>query len=346
MQRVWAVTAVLIVAWWLPNARAGSSDGAGLVVKVQTDAAPYQYFDAEGEAAGADVAWFRAAARMAGMDDVVRFVPSTDSAIPSVLAGCALGASNRGGLEYCLPHREIQLGLFKGRESLVRGVADLRSKAVAVVENSPSAEYLSGHGFGRGVTQVGTARAAMDLLSRGEIEAVVMEKQRGLYALEEMATDDVVLLREPVHRLEYGFGVVKGQSSLRTSLETGMAVVQRTGQYDRIAKEYLAADRGEAPLGASTMAKLYSYGVWVMIPVLLMLVFGCFSLLGRRKSVEVRILELEAESKSLRDGEEARRAEQARQRFVINRMSTVSLVDQLLSVSRSKDEEQPQELGA
>jgi hypothetical protein len=353
VERLWclfALTAVLVYSLWLPSAK-GRSDGEalrgmGLTVQLQSDAAPYQYFNAEGEAAGVDVEWLRAAATMAGWEGSIRFLRADSDASPAMLAGVAAGPWNGDDLEYCLPHREVELGLFKDSGSLVRGLADLRSKAVAVIENSPSAHYLATHGFESGVRQAGSARAAMEMLAAGEVEAVVMEKQRGLYAMEAQVMGDVTLLQEPVHTLDYGFAMAKGSPELRDALEAGMAVTKRTGQYDRIGREHLVAGGGASREGGSIFAKLRGYAFWVLLPLGLLVAAASLGFLERRKGVDGRIRKLEAELRTIREREEARRAEQARQRFVINRMSTVSLVDQLLSVSKSKDDKQPQETGA
>ena len=156
----------------------------------------------------------------------------------------------------------------------------------------------------------------------------------------------VTLLEEPVHTLEYGFAMAEGRSGLRNALEAGMAVMKRTGQYDRIGRAHLKAGGAAARESGTVLATLRAYAFWVLFPLGLLAAAASLGLLGRRKGVDERIRKLEGELRTIREREGARRAEQARQRFVINRMSTVSLVDQLLSVSKSKDDKQPQETGA
>ncbi|MEM8955252.1 MAG: transporter substrate-binding domain-containing protein [Verrucomicrobiota bacterium] len=312
------------------------------MIKISSHEPPYQYFDENGEPAGADVDWIRAAAEMGGIERELVFAPRGGE-MPAELDGGRM-FSMESELEYCLPHRVLELGVFLPRDSLVRELADLRGKRVAVVAGSFGASYLVRHGFRDGLAKATTASGAIDLLARGEVEAVVMESQQGLWALAESGRSGIILGKNPVCQMAYGFAVSAGEAPLRASLERGMAVIQRTGQYDRIAAAHLSSTEAGLNTGSSVFSLLYSYAVWVLVPLIFLVVLALAQLAGRRRTVEGRIAELEKELEELRRRDDVRRSERARERFVINRMSTVSLVDQLLSVSRSKNEEQPTEL--
>ncbi|MEM7147793.1 MAG: transporter substrate-binding domain-containing protein, partial [Verrucomicrobiota bacterium] len=348
MSRSFALVGVLVIVlgwlWIVSVARGVEGDGSGLVVEVASDQAPYQYFDQNDEAAGADVDWIRAAALMGGVEGEVVFVPRDEAIVRDVDAGRVF--EHEDAIEHCLPHRMLELGLFVRSDSLVQGLGDMRSKRVAAVDGSHGAAYLGGHGFGDMLTLAATDRAAMQLLVDGAVDGVVLEQERGHLAVAGAGSEGILLVSDPVHRMEYGFAVSAGNGSLLKELERGMAVIQRTGQYDRIAEAHFGGVGGGEVAGASVFSQLYSYGVWVAIPVLLLVIMALVQRRGRHWSTEGRIGELEREIQRLRDSDEERQAERARQRFVINRMSTVSLVDQLISVSRSKDEEQPRGLGA
>jgi hypothetical protein len=313
---------------------------------VAVDASPYQFLHGDGTMGGLDVALVRAAAEKGGFSGDLDFGPKGERATPGVLAGCPQDGRVPAGMIYCLPHRQIDLAIFKSDDSLVRGLEDLRGRRVAVLRGSVSHRHLAALGYESALVPVSETAMAFRTLREGGVEAVIIEAQRGMHALGKTGVSGIVSLSEPAASLGYGFAVANNLPELRDALERGMVVLKRTGQYQRMVGAQLVA-RGEVvPAGPGLGSTVYAYALWAVLPLGLLLAASIVNYLSLRQRALQRIAELESKLGSVRSRSDHERAQQARQKFVINRVSTVSLVDQLLSVSRSKDEKQPQELGA
>jgi len=110
-----------------------------------------------------------------------------------------------------------------------------------------------------------------------------------------------------------------------------MRVVQNTGEFEALQKRWFASLEPETKtlkLGAA-----YSYALWVLIPALIFLGSACISYFTVKKKALARIKELEHQLELERERTDVLEMEHARQRYVINQMSAVSLVEQLAGVS-------------
>ena len=121
-------------------------------------------------------------------------------------------------------------------------------------------------------------------------------------------------------------------------------MIKGTGEYDRLATAWFGD--GEPPSAENFFARGYAYSVWVLLPLGFLLAAALVQFFSFRQRALRRMRELQEQLGSAEERTETLREEQAKQRFVINRLSAVSLVDQVLSVTRSRDEEQPQGQGA
>jgi hypothetical protein len=239
--------------------------------------------------------------------------------------------SDREVWQYAAPHTTREHGVFVRQDSLYRDLKDLNGRDIVVLNGSHAREWLGRHGFRNHLVGVDSLSSGLSLLSTGNYEALVCDHYEGLHEMSAQDTENVRLLSDSVIPVETGFAILRQDESLAEALESGMTTVKKTGEFDKIRKEWLSGlephDTG-LKLGA-----VYSYALWVLIPALIFLGSACVSFFAVRKKSMERIRELEIALAREQEKNADLLAVHAKQTYVINQMSAVSLVDQLAGVS-------------
>ena len=235
--------------------------------------------------------------------------------------------------QYATPHSTREHGVFVRQESLYRNLKDLNGRDIVVLNGSHAREWMSRHGFRNHLVGVDSLASGLSLLSTGNYEALVCDRFEGLHAVSAQNLENVRLLGESVIPVETGFAILREDQDLAKALESGMTTVKNTGEFDKIRKEWLSGlephDTG-LKLGA-----VYSYALWVLVPALIFLGSACVSFFSVRKKAMERIHELELALAREKEKNADLLAVHAKQTYVINQLSAVSLVDQLAGVSGS-----------
>ncbi|MEM9480149.1 MAG: transporter substrate-binding domain-containing protein [Verrucomicrobiota bacterium] len=300
--------------------------GETITVFGPLDNPPYTFSGEKGEPAGFEVELLQGVARDRGME--LEFVEAdwTNDLEGDVSTAKALTASNRNE-QFTLPVDVRYHVVFAPNDSIIRGLEDLKvDRKVAVVEGDPVRSYLGQLGINR-IAVHRSGEEALQSVIDGETDAAVLEQQKGLLLAEQIG--GVRMTGETFFGREFAFATT--DSSLRDSLNAGLRVMDRTGQQATLAKAWIKDTPRAGDNGRTVMAYLQ----WVVTPLVLLIVAAGVHASGLRRKQARRIVELERDlAKGRRELGELRE-ETARQRYVMNQLSTVTLVDQLVEVSGS-----------
>ncbi len=304
-----------------------------LIVSSTFGDAPYSFNDAQGKPAGFDVELIRAVANASGMDVAFETAGPTQEHAPDVILGAWYSTPVASGIaEYCAPHSVREHAVFVRGDSLYRELRDLADRALAAPGDNRALPWLESHGFGPGLVPSGSIAEAFESLASGAIEAVICDRYQGLAIRKSGGFEALRVLPDAVAPIEYGFAVASADSKLADALNSGLRVVEKTGQAKRLRTEWL--ESLEPAPAKMSLGAIYSLLLWLVLPLALLIGTAAAKTITFRKRAALRITTLERELAAARQSFDELRNERARQRYVINQLSTVSLVDQIVEASR------------
>ncbi len=312
---------------------AGDTARRTLVVASEFNEEPYAFLNADGNPSGFNVDVIRAVASASGME--VRFEKTgpTQAQFADVVLGAYYSDGPQPAIKsYCEPLTLRDHAVFVRKDSLYRNLQDLAGRAFTSPDGSKALPWLESHGFGSGIVRTPSFEKAFQLLAESTCEAVIGDRYQGLAALQSTGLDDLRLLPDSVVPTQYGFALASEEPELTDALNAGLTVVRNTGQFERLRAKWLA--RLDPVPGKISLGGAYSVLLWLVIPGVLLCIGATISTLSFRKQAALRIAALEAELAEARKAFHDLAYERARQRYVINRLSTVSLVDQIAEASR------------
>ncbi len=330
-------------AMLLAPATRGAVPEPACLVEASFAGAPAQYLDAEGHPAGFDVELFRAVWRMAAPERSLFW--RNPGAEPAggrgdkcrILLGVSRDSADPGQWEFCVPYRYREFCIFKRQKSLTRSLLDLRRKKIVVVTGSPVIPYLENLGFGRQLIAEGSVEGAIAQLNLGRYEVAVLDRGETIYRLGSGGLSQLAILPDPIFRAEEGMAVARGETKLRDALDAGMRRVRDSGDYDRMVAAWFPSleDSG----GTASRKWSWAPGAvwWVLLPAALVLAGLAMNVVGLLRRTLDRLSQLHEQLVDEKSRLAAVRDESAKQRFVLNRLSTVSLVDQIKESSHSDD---------
>ena len=317
-----ALSVIAVLGWSLIGARAG---GSPMLVTGSFDNPPYSYIGDAGEACGYDVDLLKAAAAHAGFG--VKFAVSewTERSEGQVQLASAI-EEGTARQRFSRPVGLRRSAVFARKGALIRGLEDLQSgEKVAVVEGSAVDDYLFKIGIEK-LERMRDVRSAMRAVGEGKAKAAVVDCVAGTLLAEDAGEWEQK--GEAFMGREFAFSV--SDEGTRKLLDEGLRAVERTGQRERLEEQWLRTP------AKSHAAMLIAFGKWVILPLLLLFGAAAYQASGQRRKAARRIVALERELSAGRMRVRELEHERAVQQYVMNQLSTVTLVDQLVDVSQSR----------
>ena len=116
----------------------------------------------------------------------------------------------------------------------IRSLGDLRGRQVAVMKGDNAEEFLRREDRGIQFRTTTTFEGAFRLLSKGECDAVVVQRLVALRLLQETGISNLRVLERPVEgfRQDFCFGVREGDRDTLALLNEAFPLLWRTAPYD------------------------------------------------------------------------------------------------------------------
>jgi two-component system, cell cycle sensor histidine kinase and response regulator CckA len=297
-----AFLGVFLTRTWAQNASpVPSSDKRVLRVGLEPNTEPFSFVAANGKPAGFVVDLMDAIAR--DRDFQVEYVvqPWTDI-LTGVRAGHIHIIANivhlpeRAALfDFTIPHASLPGAVFvhESAEEL-QTIDDLRTRRLAVAEESVGHFYARRHGFEQNLVLVNSLQDSLLRLDRGKVDAVFAAKPIAEKVVSDLGLKSVVASKLALPGLSYELhmAVGKGQTELLYQLNLGIHHVHRSGIYESLYEKWLG-EYGDAWLSWPAVRQ-------VLLPALLALAVLLTILLYQRKLVR----RLRVQADALRHSEE------------------------------------------
>lgn len=124
----------------------------------------------------------------------------------------------------------------------IRSVEQLRGLTVGVMAGDNAQEFMLRGDYGADLVPTETFQEALEMLSAGQVDAVVMQRLVALRLKAEMGLSDVQVLEWPLmdFRQDFCFAVRKGNAELLALLNEGLALVMADGTYAHLHARWFA----------------------------------------------------------------------------------------------------------
>jgi len=216
----------------------------------EPDYPPYCFVDENGSAAGFSVELFTAAAAAMNIDVRVRVGLWND--IKQDLAEGNIDALPLVGrtpereavFDFTIPYLSLYGGIVVREDTAdIEGLDDLRGKRVAVMKGDNAEEFLRWEARDFEIVTTPTFSDAMQLLSDGACDAVVLQRLVGTRLIQEEGFTDLKVLEEPIYEFQqdFCFAVREGDKDLLALLNEGLALVMADGTFRRLHAKWFAA---------------------------------------------------------------------------------------------------------
>ncbi len=289
-----------------------------ILVGFNRDFPPFEFLDSTGQPAGYDIDLIRAAAAEVELPLVFQadtwdhIKARVEAGHIDVVPGMLYSEKRAALVEFSAPHLLVHYCIFirKGTQG-VAALSDLRGKKILVERTSRMHELLLVQGFGAEVRPVASEPEALRVLSSGPgFDAAILPRLEGLEMIQDLHLANIQPLPGSVLSEELCFAVAKGRGSLRAKLDSGMAILHRSGKYRKIYDKWLGVLEPEQGLSP----RMTKFLEWTAIAALGLVALPLAWSWSLRKQVYQR-------TTALRKSEEATRASNAKLQAVFDATS-------------------------
>jgi two-component system, cell cycle sensor histidine kinase and response regulator CckA len=252
--KVIACLTVLIAAAPAARAQAGPMPAAPLTPLSQrqplsvgafTDAYPYSYIDSDGRLAGFAVNVLDAVARAVNLRIERVSAPAVQirerfrNGEFELLQYQGISAPS-DFVEYSVPFLSLQGCVYVRDGGTIRNLRDLDGKPFGMIGTTGQGErLLRDNSVKARVVEFPSQEVLLEKLSSGEIEGCFLSQLSELSVSRRLRLKNIRMLGRPFngYEIRQAFAVHAGDAELLERLNEGLAIIRRSGEYDRIYRD-------------------------------------------------------------------------------------------------------------
>lgn len=207
-------------------------------------------------------------------------------------------------LDFSAPYMRLHGGVFvREGETSIRSEADLKGKEVITMRGDNAHEYALKNKITDQLILTDSYAQALQLLSSGQHDAVLMLQLVGLQLIEKLHIDNVVSIHsfqetdfkpdaEPLSGYEqkFCFAVQEGDKALLSHLNEGLAIVIANGAYNTLYNRWFGP---YLPKPQVSYTRIIKYLALILFPLLLL--FAVIGIWFLKKQVAAKTRHLKAE---------------------------------------------------
>jgi polar amino acid transport system substrate-binding protein len=255
-------------------AQRGSHGKTAVVVGGDFNYPPYEFINKLGQPAGFNVELTRAIAEVMGLKAVINLGPwnemrqGLEAGSVDIVQGMAFSPQRTREVDFSTPHALLYQSIWIRRDDRrIRSIDDLHGKTVIVMRNSIMQDFMRSFDPGAKLILTDTLADALRLLNEGKYDCALVSRLTGKYLEKELGLKRIIPVAQPIITQPYGYAVKKGNLELLDKFNEGLAILKRTGQYQKIHDRWLGVLE-PAPVSWQRAAR---YVLLVAVPLLLVL---------------------------------------------------------------------------
>ena len=218
-----------------------------LSVGASTDSYPYSYVDASGRLTGFSVDLLDAVARAVNLR-IERVEAPTAELQQRFLKGEFQMLQSHGVpfgpvpyAEFSVPILKFQSAVFVLKGGPVRTIADLNGRSFGAIEGFGISErFLADHHIKVVIVRCSSREEMLGKVSRGEVAGCLLSELSELAVSQEMGLKTIARIDGPYedYEIRQAFAVHPGDAELLARLNEGLAIVHKSGEYDRLYRKH------------------------------------------------------------------------------------------------------------
>jgi len=217
---------------------------------------PYSFRDKDGQLKGFSVDLLDAVARVMHLKierrilDNPVLVDSLRSHRVDMLQFCAETEERRSWASFSVPILRFEtVCVVRKNDSRIRTVADLKGKLVAVGQRGTVGELylLKEQPQARPIYST-TTTEYLQALAKGDIDAAVLSRLTAVASMDRLGIKNLEILEDKLqgYDVRYCFAVTTADSLLLARLNEGLAILHRTGEFDKIYRKWFGRYEGRS----------------------------------------------------------------------------------------------------
>ena len=248
-----------------PNAQNQKLENGFIVVGAATDSFPYSFIDATGESRGFSADVIDATARAVNLRIKRTALPNREIQANFIrgeydaLECYGQSAAREATCDFSVPYTNFEGAIFvRSNDKTVKTVADLRGRIFALQGvRSIGEDFLNTTGLDCQRVYSSSSLASFLLMEAGKADASIGARLTALSVIDRLRLNHIKELNVPVvgFDIRHCFAVHKGNAALLARLNEGLAIIHRTGEYERIYRRWF----GRFERSVFTREQVYSY---------------------------------------------------------------------------------------
>ena len=317
-----AITIILILQLSVNNASAQVTKPPVRILQSasELDYPPFAIVKPDNTADGFSVELLQAVTKAAGMD--VKFTVGPWHDIKQKLIDRKLDvlplvsySDERDKLfDFTAPYLRMHGAIFvrKG-EKTIRSKSDLKGKEVLVMRGDTAHEYAMSENLTDKLVLTDTFAEAMQLLSAGSHDAVIIQQLVGFQLIKELGLPNLVSVNSlqddslkptgrPLSNFEQKFciAVQEGDKELLALLNEGLAIIIANGKYGDLYNKWFGPILPQPPVSISQIIR---YVLYILVPLTMLILIVGFWYLKRQVKIQTAHLNEEIEGRKTTETE-------------------------------------------
>lgn len=254
---------------------------------------PYEFINKDGEPDGFTVDLIRAVAEEMNLSISIELKPWYDARTAleegeiDILPGMFYSKDRDRKVDFTDPHTLVHHVIYIRKKSpAIVSLDEIKGKSVLCERGDIIHDILQKNYTDSNIIPVQSQIDALLLLSAGRYDCAIIGEQQGLYITREQDIKNIHITGTALEPEKYCFAVHEGNSSLLTTLNTGLRLVKQSGKYDEIYARWF---------GRYTNQEFEDISMYIILPFsvlgIILLILVIFSMI-LRKQVRVRTREL------------------------------------------------------
>ncbi len=214
-----------------------------LVMVTNAEFPPYEFHDANA-IVGIDVEIAGAIAEQLGLELEIEDI-AFDSIIPEIVSGKAdIGAAGmtvtedrKQNVDFSDSYAHATQVVIVKEDSAIAGVADLEGKLIGVQQGTTGDIYVSGDYGDDAVERYAKGMEAVQALSQGKIDAVVIDGEPAKQYIKEVS--GLKIIDESYTDEDYAIAIKKGNTAMVEAVNKALADLKSQGKLDEIVAKYI-----------------------------------------------------------------------------------------------------------